>query len=66
MYRTRCAENGYSEDLAYRVIVLGLLCPKESGLDLKQEIDRFFRHCLGSEELEKLQMCFDLLLLKEL
>ena len=66
VYRTRSAENGYSEALAYRVIVLSLLCPKEAGLDLKQEIDRFFRHCLASEELEKLQLCFDLLLLKEL
>lgn len=51
IYRTRSAEDGYSEALAYRVIVLSLLFHKEEGMDLKQEIDRFFRHCLASEEL---------------
>jgi hypothetical protein len=66
LYRRQAAENGYSPALAYRVIVLHLLSTGHEGFDLRAEVSRFFRHCLGRAELEGLRMCFDLLLLKEL
>lgn len=64
LYRELSSEQGYQPSLAYRVIVLHLLSP-QPGFDCSQEIMRFFRLVLSQVELEGIQLCFDLLLVKE-
>lgn len=66
LYRAQAAENGYLPALAYRVIILHLMAPNFEGFDFKEEVLRFFRHCLSGNGLEGLQMCFDILLMQQL
>lgn len=66
LYRRTTAEAGYNEKIAYRVITISLLSDNEDQLNLTEEVSRFFKHCLVTPSLNKIGLCFDLLLLKEL
>jgi hypothetical protein len=67
LYRSQAAENGYEAGLAYRVIVMHLLGGGNSkSFDIKEEVNRLFKFCLGKGGIDHIRLCFDLLLLKEL
>lgn len=46
IYKSNTAQHGYSINLAYRFIILFLMAPKETDVNIKEEISRFFKYCL--------------------
>ena len=66
LYRRTTADHGYDPQLAYRVLLLCLFNNHTQHFNLPQELHRFFKQCMSEGSLPLLQMCFDLLLVKQL
>jgi len=64
LYRAQVAHSDYDPAVAFRVITLCLLTNGQAQINLFEELTRIFRHSAESKQLENIQLCFDLLLLK--
>ena len=66
LYRRNTADHGYDPYFTYRVLLLCIHNGHTDHFDLTSELHRFFKQCMSEGSLPLLQMCFDLLLLKQM